>query len=193
MRIDINQQKISIGDKYKIYIDGHQTYSAASVLFKFLSVINLFNNEGSNLRLTINKMWSWFKPKYNIRLYDNTILKFRSESFWKMHYQCQNGKDLFDIYGHRGRKYSVYKNDNQIAWWDKQAVSWFNGDNYTIIAENSSPDYELIIAFCLIMDDYYHNKNDRNAVKIDFGNIGSQVRKFNPDWKPDEKRKHSLW
>ena len=192
MRIDINQQKISIGDKYKIFIDGQQTYTAASELFKFLSVINLLNNEGFNLRLKINKLWGWFKPKYNITLYGNQILEFRSESFWKMHYQCQNGKDIFDIYGHRGRKYSVYKNDKQIAWWEKQAVTWFNGDNYTIITDSDSNDVELIIAFCLIIDNFYHDENRKNAVNIDIGNIGGQVRKFDPYWKPNDKRNRSL-
>jgi uncharacterized protein YxjI len=192
MRIDINQQKISIGDKYKIYIDGHQTYTAASELFKFLSVINLLNNEGSHTILKINKLWSWFKPKYNITLYGNRILEFRSESFWKMHYQCQNGMNLFDIYGHRGRKYSIYKNDNQIAWWEKQAVTWFNGDNYSKLADNGSNDVELIIAFCLIIDNFYHADNEKSAVKFDIGNIGGQVRKFNPGWQPNEKRNRSL-
>jgi uncharacterized protein YxjI len=189
MRIDINQQKISIGDKYKIYLDGQQSYIAANELFRFFSVINLLNNEGSHAILKINKLWSLFKPKYNITLNGNQILEFRSESFWKMHYQCQNGKDLFDIYGHRGRKYSVYKNDKQIAWWNKEAVTWFNGDNYTILADGDNNDVQLIIAFCLIIDNFYHDESKRGAVNFDFGNIGGQVRKFDPDWQPNDNRR----
>jgi hypothetical protein len=90
-----------------------------------------------------------------------------------------------------GRKYSVYKNDKQIAWWDKQAVSWFNGDNYTIIAD-SDADYELIIAFCLIIDNQYNNNDNSNTVTFDFGNIGGQVRKFNTDWKPNDRNKNGI-
>jgi uncharacterized protein YxjI len=191
VRIDINQKKITIGDKYQVFTDGQHTHSAAAELLKFLSVINLFDNESSRPRLTINKLWSWVKPKYDIKLYDNNNLEFRSQSFWKLHYQCQNGVDIFDIYGHSGRKYSVYKNDKQIACWDKQAVSWFNGDNYTIIAD-SDADYELIIAFFLIIDNQYNNNDNSNTVTFDFGNIGGQVRKFNTDWKPNDRNKNGI-
>ena len=37
MRIDINQKKISIGDKYQIFIDGQQRYSGAKKLFRMLA------------------------------------------------------------------------------------------------------------------------------------------------------------
>lgn len=89
----------------------------------------------------------------------------------------------FDIYGHRGRKYSVYKNDKQVAWWNKQSVTWFEGDNYKIIADYNS-DYELIMAFCLIIDNHSRNDNNVRTVTIDFGHIGPQVKKFDPTWQP---------
>lgn len=189
MRIDINQKKIAIGDKYKIFTDGQQTHSASSKLFSFLSVINLLDNESSRAKLTINQRWSWFSPKYDIQLYDNNYLAFRTKSFWKLQFQCQKGKDLYDIYGHRGRKYSVYKNDKQVACWDKEAVTWFEGDNYAIFADDDS-DHELIIAFCLIIDNQFNNDKSfsTNTVTIDFGNIGGQVKKFNPEWQPIAKK-----
>ncbi len=36
MEIDINQKKISIGDKYQIFIDGQQRYSASRQLLQLL-------------------------------------------------------------------------------------------------------------------------------------------------------------
>jgi uncharacterized protein YxjI len=187
MRIDINQKKISIGDKYLIFTEGQQTHSASTELFRFLSVINLFDKESSRALLTINKQWSWLGPKYDIQLRDNNNLKFTTKSLWKLHYQCQDGQDLFDIYGNRGRKYSVYKNDTQIAWWDKEAVTWFEGDNYKIFADKYC-NCELIIAFCLIIDNYASNNKEGSTVSIDLGNIGGQTRKFNPDWQPKTEK-----
>ena len=55
MRIDINQKKIAIGDKYEIFIDGKLAYKASNELFRLLSVINLFKIDDSRARLTINK------------------------------------------------------------------------------------------------------------------------------------------
>ena len=82
--------------------------------------------------MTIRKRFSFFKAMYDITRWDNNVLEFRTISFWRSQYQCQVGKDMYGIYGHRGRKYSIYKNDQQVAWWDKEAVSWFAGDNQVL-------------------------------------------------------------
>ena len=183
MEIDINQKKISIGDKYQIYTDGQQTHFASRQLFNLLPVINLFENNNGKPRMTINKKRSWFKESYDITRWDNNVLQFRTKSYWKLHYQCQCGNDTYNVYGHRGRKYSIYKNDNQIAWWDKNAVTWFVGDNYKIIADKGS-DIDLLISFCLIVDNFESDSHDGSTVTIDLGNIGFQAKKFDKGWQP---------
>ncbi|MBN8835648.1 MAG: hypothetical protein J0I09_00160 [Sphingobacteriia bacterium] len=183
MEIDINQKEISIGDKYQIFIDGSQTYSATRQLFQLLPEINLFSFESERPRMKINKLFSWPNAKYNITRWDNNILEFRTKSFWKYQYQCQCGTDFYEIYGHLGRKFSIFKNDIQIAWWDKKAVSWFAGDNYKIIAENNC-DKDLVISFCIIIDNFYNDNHDGNMVNFDFGNLGFNLKKFDHDWQP---------
>ena len=183
MRIDINQKRISIGDKYQIFIDQQEAYSASSELFKLLSVIDLFKKGYETPNLTIKKQWAWFKPSYEIKLYNGGNFEFAAESLWKMHYLCPCNSDVYHIYGHRGRKYSVYKNDMQVAYWEKQSVTWFEGDNYKILANNDC-NVELIIAFCLIIDNYKSKKHKGNSVTFNIGNIGGEVKQFNPDWQP---------
>jgi uncharacterized protein YxjI len=183
MEIDINQKKISFGDKYQIFIDGQQTHFASTKLSRWLAEINLFKNNNSRSTYLIKKRWAFFNTSFDLTTWDNNVLEFRTKSFWKNHYFCQVGQDLFEIYGHRGRKYSIYKNDKQVAWWDKQAVAWFNGDNYKIIADKDG-DHELIIAFCLIIDNTLSNDNEGNTLTIDIGNVGPQAKKFDTNWKP---------
>ena len=183
MRIDINQHKISLGDKYRVFIDGQPAYTAASELFRILPVINLFKNDDPVARLTIRKRWSFFIPKYDIVMNGGLLMEFRAFSFWKLHYQCACNPDIYNIYGHRGRKHSIYRNGTQVAWWDKEAVSWFDGDNYSINADNDS-NAELIIAFCLVLDNYKSDRHDGNAISFDIGNIFGQVKEFDPYWKP---------
>ena len=183
MEIDINQKKISIGDKYQIFTDGQQTHSASRELFRLLAVVDLYENNNERPRMTIRKRFSFFKAMYDITRWDNNVLEFRTISFWRSQYQCQVGKDMYDIYGHRGRKYSIYKNDQQVAWWDKAVVSWFAGDNYKIFA-NANSDPELLMSFCLIIDNFRSDNHDGHAINIDIGNIGFQTRKFDPDWQP---------
>ncbi len=183
MRIDINQKKIAIGDKYQVFIDGQLAYKASNELFRLLSVINLCKTDDFKPRLTINKQWFFWKPNYTIRLHDNRTVEFRADSFWKMHYQCHVSPDMYHVYGHRGRKFSVYRNTNQVAWWEKEAVSWFEGDNYTITADHDC-NVELIIAFCLIIDNHKSKRHGDSAVSYNIGNIGAEVKAFNPYWSP---------
>uniref|UniRef100_UPI004049FC36 hypothetical protein n=1 Tax=Flavobacterium sp. TaxID=239 RepID=UPI004049FC36 len=181
MIIDINQKKISIGDKYKIFINERQTYAASRRLFKLLSEIDLFQNNVRNAKITLKKCWSFFNTKYDIIRNGTDKYEYRTVNYWKVHHKCEVGEDLYEIFGHRGRKFSIYKNDIQIAWWDKDLVSWFDGDNYKIIADVDA-DYELIISFCLINDNKSENDNNGNAITFNFGNL-LEARKFNKNWK----------
>ncbi len=183
MEIDINQQKISVGDKYKIFIDGIQTHTASRKIFSLLPIVNLYELGDERPKMTINKILSFFKPKYDITTCDNNVLEFRTVSYWRSQYECQVGPDSYTLYGHRGRKYSIFKNDNQIAWWDKNAVSWFAGDNYKIISDKDA-DSNLLISFCLIVDNFASDSHDGNMFTIDLGNIGPQARKSDPLWEP---------
>ena len=182
MEIDINQKKISIGDKYKIFIDGQHRHKASSKIFRLLSEIELYEWDSEFPRMRINKRFNLITAKYDITKDDGSVYEFRTTSFWKGHYQCICGADVYDIYAHRGRKYSVYKNDVQVAWWTKQAVSYFSGDNYKIIADRNS-DYNLLISFCLIIDNY-RSEGDKKAINIDIGRIGPQARTFDVNWQP---------
>jgi uncharacterized protein YxjI len=181
MEIDINQKKIALGDKYTVFVDRQQAYTAATETFRLLAVLHLYNHAGA-CRVTINKRTFGFKATYDITFFDNTIAAFRTRSFWKNHHECRYGADTFDIYGHRGRKYSVFKNSMQVAWWDKKAVTWFEGDNYKITADRDS-NPELLIAFCLIIDNYRSKNNGNNTMTIDLGSI-VQAKKFDPAWQP---------
>ena len=185
MNIDINQEKIAIGDKYRIFINKELRYRARTELFSFLGVIQLYELKKERPSLHIEKKFSWFKLRYQIKLRDNNKVEVTTKSFWKNHFQCQCGAELYDIYGHRGRKYSVYRNNVQVAWWDKQMVSWFEGDNYHISADDDC-DYELIIGFCLMIDHHSNNSKDGNAVKLDLGNFGPEAREFDTNWQPKQ-------
>ena len=185
MEIDINQKKITIGDKYSIYVNGEESYHASTELISLMSKIYLFNNQENSAKVVMNKRWGWLGAKYDIKYGSNT-LNFRTQSFWKLHYQCQLGEYLYDIYGHKGRKYSVYENDRQIAWWDKEMITWFEGDNYHIVLDDDC-EFELVISFCLILDDYSSSNSDGNTITFDFGNIGGQKKEFNTTWQPNQE------
>ena len=184
MRLDINQRKISYGAKYDIFNEGEKEYFAKSEIFTFLAVIYLTKSGESIPCVIIKKKWSWFRANYEIEIERNKTIKFITKSLWKPHYQCVYGTDIYDIYSHRGRKKSIFKNNVQIAWLNKEAVSWFEGDNYKII-HNQDCNKELIIAFCLIIDNYMSRNDDGATLTYDFGNLGGEMKKFDSNWIPN--------
>ena len=120
MEININQQKLSIGDKYQIFTNGNQTHNAAAKLFRLFAEINLYDWGKEEPVMVIKKRFAFFVASYDITTFDGAVIELRTVSFWKAHYQCQVGADFYDIYRHRGRKCSIYKNDKQVACWDKE-------------------------------------------------------------------------
>ncbi|QNR25153.1 LURP-one-related/scramblase family protein [Croceimicrobium hydrocarbonivorans] len=183
MTIDINQHQIAIGDRYNIYVDQEFSYKARVSLFRlFLAEIILSNTEGA-LVAKIERKFNWLNAKYSITGLHPNVLTFRTRQIWKMHFACQLGPDRYEIYGHKGRRVSVFLNEQQVAYFDKAAVSWFNGDNYKIVA-NDDCDPGLLICFVLIWDNFFSSKSEGNTVTFDFGNIGLEARKFDENWIP---------
>lgn len=183
MRIDINQKKITVGSQYKIFLNKKESYYAETQLLSFLPVLNLYPHDSFILRMRMSKLFSWFKPKYKIYFPNEDKIVFKSESLFKDVYSCTHQSDNYKIYGHKGRNFSIFKNEEQIASWKKEAISWFAGDNYTIWVNNDAY-HELIISFCLIIDSIERKKNKGNILSYDFGNF-IEARKTNPNWRPE--------
>ncbi len=182
MEIDINQKMISVGDKYQVFIDGKQTHYASRAFLQLMPEILLFEMESKRPKMTIDKEQSFLKTKYSITRWDNNILVFESVSILKLVYQCDCGEDHYELYGHYGRKYSIFKNGSQVAWWEKKGVSWFSGDNYKIIADIDC-NVLLLISFCLIVDNFSDQGVPAGGiVNFDLGNIGFSAKKFDESW-----------
>lgn len=187
MIIDINQAQIALADKYRIYIDEQleADYRAARRLWRIFAEVDLFRGNDPDPRLTIKKQFAPFMASYEIRRGGDRY-RFSTRSFWKHRYQCNAGADAYTVYGHRGRKYSIFKNDVQVGWWNKEAISWFAGDNYRIICDDDT-DIELLIAFCLIIDNYRNDDHDGSTFNYDFGNL-VQAKKFDTAWQPRARK-----
>lgn len=185
MIIDINQQKVAIADKYRISINGQEVYRAARKLWRIFAEVDLFYRDEGEPRLTIKKRLSFFKPSYVIFV-GGDAYRFTTRNFWKHVYLCDIGADHYEVYAHRGRKYSIFCNDRQVAWWDKDAVSVLAGDHYVITAADDA-DAAVLVAFCLIIDNYRSDEHDDKLVNYDVGNL-LQAKKFDPYWQPRSRK-----
>jgi uncharacterized protein YxjI len=184
MEISINQNATSFNDKFQIFIDGSQRHHATYKLLSFLSEISLFEWDSEIPKVTVNKKFEFLNANYDLRLADGSLLEFKTISFLKDHFQCMHELDTYDLYAHKGRKYSVYKNGNQVAWWTKNLITWLQGDNYQIIADNNC-NYNLIISFCLIIDNY-KSQGRKNLLNVNLPKFFFEARKFDNSWNPKE-------
>jgi hypothetical protein len=180
MQIIINQAKVSLHQKYKVSIGSEEKYIATKKLFRLLSEIELKYTQSDSVRLTIKRQWEWFKYSYDISESPYSVYEFRTISFWKNHYQCLVGADKYEIFGHKGRKHSVYLNDKMIGYWELGAVTWFEGDVYKIHV-NKHVNVELIVAFCILLDDAKQD-NKRGTLSLNLGWFGPQAREFDTTW-----------
>lgn len=163
-------------------INGQRCFIAVSKLFHFLSEINVEAIQSSDNHFKIERKWNFFGPNYSIQMGEKEPVFFETRSLMKLHYECVHEKDVYSIYGHKKRRYSVFKNGIQIAAWRQELVTWFDGDNYTIEADDDS-NKEFIIAFCLIIDDYYSNQDD-SILRLNFFQLAWKMKEEDDQWKP---------
>lgn len=179
--IQISQKKIAIGDKYSIAVNGMQVLKAARRIFKIFPLIEVSPVQGGNVIFSLEQRFSWLKPSV-VFTFGGNIYELTTISWWKRHFQIHMGKDVFDIYGHRGRKVSVFLNDKQVAWFDSAAVTFMAGDEYNIHAD-AAVSVDWMIAIALFWDMWYNRSGNKGVVNIKFGAI-IQARPFDKTWIP---------
>jgi hypothetical protein len=132
-------------------------------------------------KLTIKKKFFFFKPNYAFYR-GNDILEFINVDFWRGQYQCTDSQNVYDIYANTGLKFSIFKNDAQVAWFTKNSVTIFAGDEYVMSADHDC-DVELLCAFCITINHHLFRKN-RAMFNFDLGRPGMVKRQFDSSWQP---------
>ena len=77
----------------------------------------------------------------------------------------------------------MFRNGIQIAKWYKNDFAILAGDEYDIWANNNS-DFELIIAFCITIDNHTSKNRNHSLFRVDLGRPGLVKKEFDTDWEP---------
>lgn len=162
MEIKISRTSGFSGHKYSIAEGGRQAYAATLKSFSWKPEINLLDSSGKEI-LNIKRSRSFFKVIYEIRRHKDT-LTFKMISTWKRRYQCMVGTALYEIKS-KNKQCEIYRNDVLVAGWARKSDGWFKGDTYTITADKEN-DRELLIAFCLVIDNIMLNDHAAAAAAV---------------------------
>src|SRR6266511_2924189 len=110
MEIIINEDPLLAGKEYKIYIKDKLSFIACSSLINLTPITNMIEPPNDIKVLTLKKRISLFKCRYSIIYPDNDTYFFNAETIWNNYFTCTYSSDNYEVYLHKQRRYSVYKN-----------------------------------------------------------------------------------
>lgn len=180
MEILIQKKKFTILDRYEVLKEGTRIFEAITEIVDFQSVINLYENDKQRPVMSIVRNSEMFEYSYDITRWDNNVINFRKcdEGF---QFYCEG--DKYNLVKNLGRKYSIYKNDVQVAYWDKAELNYFGANKYTMICD-IDVSIELVVSLCLIVDNFSKDKSGGGVISVDFGYIGEEAKPFDVNWTP---------
>lgn len=187
MLIEIQQKTISLNDEYEIFIDGKLGLKATTEPLRKSAKINMFDCESAAQIVRIAKQNFGLRANYLIHnLNDNEVYSFEEINNIKLTYKCIYKDDLYQLYGHNGNKYSIFKNQKQIAYWEKNNFIFGERDVYKLNA-NDVENPALLSAFCICIDNSKNNfQNELSVFNFDIGIKGNLLRKFDENWEPNK-------
>jgi hypothetical protein len=131
----------------------------------------------------VQRLLTFWKRYFEIFLYNPTRrqLEIKPVNIFKGHWRLIDNNDIYDFYIHKGHRKSLFKNEKQIASFDKKRLSIFEQNCYTTLADNGV-DRSLLIAFSILLD--IGEDNDSSTFTFDFGSLTSGVKKVDENWQP---------
>ena len=180
MNISIRERKFSFTSEYDISAPGCNYYARKSIL-SFNDKLQL-RTEGGRELARIKGFFSPLRSRHEFNLSDGRTYRFRCEELWKRVFVCEGGEERFRLYEHRGLKYSIFRNDRQIAAFVKNRVVIGTGNRYEI---RMDADADLVIVLCLVLTINCSESDAKDSsITVDFGNIGPEGRRFDESWEP---------
>lgn len=182
MRVYIKQR----GRKYFIYQEDDNppilTGYWASNRKAGLHAVFFDSSEKEQLRVSVGKCpWIGGPTSYLIKTTElPSEIEVELKSRWKFDFQFSLDGDKYSYYGHNGHMKSLYKNDIQVAKFNKATFNWGERDSGYIIY-NSDENVKLLLGLWIMRD--MGEINDAE-ISIDLGNITSSAKVWNNNWFP---------
>jgi uncharacterized protein YxjI len=189
MVIQVVEKIGTIGDKYDIAINDKRSYNVDGQSIPFFTSFYL-TKESKNL-ISIFKSSFSVLPKYKIYFNDEKLnnrkepLIFKTISCFRNSYECTFDKDVYEFFAHKGLKYSIFKNGNQVAGFSGDRWNIMDEDGFLMECDNDSPK-ELFSSFIIIMDNIYGRKIKLLGGLLNY-NLGVlwEAKEYDKEWKSE--------
>jgi uncharacterized protein YxjI len=185
MEITIQQRLWAIGAKFDIATP-EGNYTASKNFLSVLTGFQVFDPQDRTIA-QLKSSFTFFRPQFTITLANGSLFLLTNQSFLKGTYTCEGNNEKYVIYAHRGRSFSVFKNEQQIAAFAHQTMTMFNGNVIDVRADDNV-DIGLLVSIVLCIEAPQDQKSGQQVVSFDFGKIGPEERPIDPNWQPARSR-----
>ena len=175
MDVVIQERRFTFSSEYEILGAG-PALRARREAFSFPARIQVKFENGPTF-VTIQGRLAIVRRKYNIHFADGRDYAFHCEKVRKGVYHCQRGDDVYRLYHHRGHRYSIFRNDRQIAAVQRAVYTVSRGNRFEV-RMNRDADVTMVASMVLAMN---HAEGESDA----YEHVrGSEDRKFDDNWQP---------
>ncbi|HWF91974.1 MAG TPA: hypothetical protein VN684_06800 [Terriglobales bacterium] len=179
MDMSIRERRGSWTAEYDISVPG-ANYFAKQHFALFNEQLDLLQDKSPIAKL--KSRFSFFRQHYIFEFADGHLYEFWREKAWKGFYICAGGGEEFELYAHKGLRWSIFTNQQQIAAFTKNRIVFGRSNQYNICLNH---DANAMVIACMVLalntSDYEDNQT---SIMIDFGNLGPEARSFDESWKP---------
>ena len=180
MDVTIKERSVSFASEYDISTPGGNYYARKKVL-SFTDHIEV-HAEGGAVIAQIEGEFSPLRGRHEFIFHDGRRYQFGCEKLWTQGYKCEGNGETYWLYQHRGLKFSLFKDDRQIAAIEKNRIVFGSGNQYQIQMDT---DANALLVVCMVITiNTLDDDNDHDTVTIDLGNIGPEERPYDPEWQP---------
>lgn len=180
MFINVQQRNASFSPEYDIETPGC-IYFAQQKFFTLKKRITL-TAPRERLLAKIVGTSAFFHVHFDFDFADGRFYEFWTESNWQGVYGCENRKESYRLYRHRGFDYSIFQSDNQIAAFTRNRIKIGAGDQYDVLLND---DADPILVICMVLAiDSIESPDSNRTLTYDFGNVGPEDRPFDKSWAP---------
>jgi uncharacterized protein YxjI len=178
--LTIKEQKVSFTSEYDITTPKDNYYARK----KILSVVDQLEVQlaGGAHVARIEGQFSPLHSRHTFLFQDGRNYEFACDKLWTQVYKCEGNGETYWLYQHKGLKFSLFKDDHQIAALEKNRVVFGGGNEYLI---QMDADADVLVTMCIALTiNTLEYDDDDNTVTIDFGSIGPEERPYDPTWQP---------
>jgi hypothetical protein len=148
----------------------------------FSKIVDVDDSELVTVTLTKSPwFWELSKATYRIEIHKEHIqINVKAVNYHKGHWTFNINGDKYDFYFHSGHKKSLFKNDKQVAKYNKGQVQFWTNDSGYVIANNNESKLLLLSLFIMFDMGEYMGAD----VNVDLGKLNNGVIENNEHWTP---------